>query len=301
MLFKLLACLIIIILIIINIKYKSDIKKLNKQVDFIQNHETNKLLTETGTNREINTLINTLNQLILLQRDIVKEYRIKDEGFKETLTNISHDIRTPLTSLNGYFQLLVETEDEEEREKYLEIIQTRISHLKSILEDLFTYTKIQDHRYHLEQENCDITLILQRNLLSYYEDFNRKNIEPQIAISDQPLIVLSNQMALDRVFNNLINNSLIHGKNYIGVTLFKEKNLILITFENDVEDGVAIDIENVFTRFYKSDPARTVLSTGLGLTIVKEFVESIEGTVRASINGNIFRIQVALPYKRISY
>ncbi|WP_035785656.1 sensor histidine kinase [Jeotgalicoccus psychrophilus] len=297
MLFQLLACLTIATLIIMNLKNKIEIKELTKQVDFIKNHETNKLLTGVGNNKEINRLINQLNQLILLQREITKEYRIKDEVFKETLTNISHDIRTPLTSLTGYFQLLVETEDEEEREKYLAIIHTRIGHLRNILEDLFTYTKVQDHHYQLQQENCDLTKILQKNLLSYYEEFNRKNIEPQLTLSNKPLIILSNQVALDRVFSNLINNSLNHGKKHVGVRLVEEKGQIIIIFENDVEEGVIIDFENVFTRFYKSDPARTVNSTGLGLTIVKEFIESMDGTIQASVNENIFRIQIILTDK----
>lgn len=297
MLFQLLACLTIAILITMNLKNKIEIKKITKQVDFIKNHETNKLLTGGGNNTEINALINQMNQLILLQREIAKEYQIKDEGFKEALTNISHDIRTPLTSLTGYFQLLVETEDEAERKKYLAIIQTRIGHLRNILEDLFTYTKIQDHHYQLQQKNCDLTRILQKNLLSYYEEFNRKNIEPQLILSNKPLIVLSNQVALDRIFSNLINNSLNHGKNYVGIRLVEEKEQVMIVFENDVEEGVVIDLENVFTRFYKSDPARTVNSTGLGLTIVKDFVESMDGSIQASMNRNIFRIQIILTDK----
>ena len=108
---------------------------------------------------------------------------------------------------------------------------------------------------------------------------------------------MSNQVALDRIFSNLINNSLNHGKNYVGIRLVEEKEQVMIVFENDVEEGVVIDLENVFTRFYKSDPARTVNSTGLGLTIVKDFVESMDGSIQASMNRNIFRIQIILTDK----
>ena len=225
---------------------------------------------------------------------MTRDYKIKEKVLKETITNISHDIRTPLTSLNGYFQLLSESNCEEEKERYMIIIKTRIDNLKNLLEDMFTYMKIQDDNYKVLKEDLSMNKIVYDNLFSYYEDFKLKEIEPDINITEESIIIFGNQLSLDRIVNNLINNSLIHGKSYIGVTLSQSEDYISLIVENDVENGQDIDLENIFTRFYKKDKARTSNSTGLGLTIVKELVESMDGKIEASIDGDIFKIEINL-------
>lgn len=294
MLFNIISILIIVILIGMILIYKNQIKNIYKQIDFINENETNKIITQDINIKGITILVEGLNKLIFIHRGIINEYKIKDKSLKQSITNISHDIRTPLTSLNGYFQLLTESDSDEEKERYSTIIQTRINNLKNQLEDMFTLMKIQDSNYKNDPVDCNINKIIQENLFSYYEDFNLKEIEPKIIMDEEPIIIGSNPVALDRIVNNLINNSLIHGKDYIGIRLLKEKGLVNLTVENDVENPDEIDLENIFTRFYKVDKARTTSSTGLGLTIVKELVEAMNGKVLASINEDIFSIKISL-------
>ena len=294
MVFKIIISIIIVSLIIIIVRYKMEIKSIYKQIDFIKKYETNKMITQSINFQEINMLVDKLNELIDIQRSEMKEYKIKDEKLKEAITNISHDIRTPLTSLNGYFQLLIESDSSEERERYINIIQTRINNLKNLLEDMFTFVKIQDSSYKIQKEDCDIIRIVQSNLFSYYEDFKSKGIEPSINVPENPIIISSNTVVLDRIINNLINNSLIHGNSYVGVNLFEKENSVILIFENDILNTEEIDLENIFTRFYKKDEARTSNSTGLGLTIVKELVEAMDGEVSANIQDHIFSINVCL-------
>ena len=99
---------------------------------------------------------------------------------KETITNLSHDIRTPLTSLDGYFQLLQQSDSEEERRKYVGIIQSRISSLKEMLEELFTYTRLQDADYELEMERIDFGKCAYDTVFSFYDEFQNRGIEPQV-------------------------------------------------------------------------------------------------------------------------
>lgn len=294
MLFDVIACIIILILIILNIIHRMEIKNISEQIDFINEFETNKIIVQNVNFKEIDILVDKLNDLIKIHRGITMEYKIKDDSLKQAITDISHDIRTPLTSLNGYFQLLIESDSDEEKDRYISIIQTRIDNLKNLLEDMFTYMKIQDHSYKLQEEDCDLTKIVQDNLLSYYENFRTKEIEPHIIIPENPIIICSNPLALNRIVSNLINNSLIHGKSYIGFNLFEEDGLVNLIIENDVENAKDIDLENIFTRFYKQDKARTVNSTGLGLTIVKELVQSMGGKITASLDDNIFSINILL-------
>lgn len=294
MLFKVIVFILILGLIILNLIYRREIKSISEQVDFINKHDTNKIIVQNTNIKEIKILVEQFNELMAVHRNITKEYKIKDEALKQTMTNISHDIRTPLTSLNGYFQLLVETENIEERERYTSIIQTRIDSLKNLLEDMFTYMKIQDNSYEFQEEECNLSKIVQDSLFSYYEVFNSREIEPIINIPEETINIRGNTVALDRIVNNLINNSLIHGKNYIGIILSKGKNGVNLIIENDIGKGQEIDLENIFTRFYKRDEARSVNSTGLGLTIVKELVEAMDGKITASIEDNIFSIKISL-------
>lgn len=294
MLFKVIASIVILGLIIINILYRLQIKDIYKQIDFINKNETNKIITPNIQFEETTMLINELNKLIQIHRYITINHKIKEEELKQAITNISHDIRTPLTSLNGYFQLLVESNSKEERDRYISIIQTRISILKDLLEDTFTYMKIQEGTYRLEKEELNINRIIHENLLSYYEDFKAKGIEPSINMPKKPIIIKGNLIGLNRIISNLINNSLIHGKSYIGISLYAEENNVKLIVENDVDQEEPIDIEDIFSRFYKKDKARTSNSTGLGLTIAKELVEAMDGKIVANQNNNIFSIEISL-------
>src|SRR5699024_8302259 len=154
MLFYIITIGIILGLIVLNIIYRWQIKDISRQIDFIRKYDTNKMINLDTDFREVNALVNKLNKLINMHKDIFKEYRVKDESLKQSLTNISHDIRTPLTSLSGYFQLLIDTDSEEEEERYVKIINEKIEDLRYLLENMLNYMKIQDTDYNLELENC---------------------------------------------------------------------------------------------------------------------------------------------------
>ena len=139
-------------------------------------------------------------------------------NLKETITNLSHDIRTPLTSLDGYFQLLKESTSDKEKDKYSRIIQNRIVSLKIMLDELFTYTKLQDDNYTLVLEKSNFNKLLTATLFSFYDEFNTKGIEPQIDICDEQLSVFCNQADVIRVIQNIIKNSFEHSLSEMKIT-----------------------------------------------------------------------------------
>lgn len=290
---SIIVSIIAILSISLNIMQCIYIRDVYNQINFINNHETNKVITKRFSLKGTNMLIAKLNEMLSINRKMVQEYKLKEEALKEAITNISHDIRTPLTSLDGYFQLLLEATSEVEQERYMGIIQKRIEKLKHLLEDMFTYMKVQDESYRLYLEPCNITKIVCENLFLYYENFKVKGIEPKIDIPEKPIVIEGNISVLNRVIDNLINNSLNHGNDYIGVTLLDEGDFVKLIFENDIEDEDNIDIDNIFNRFYKQDKARTVSSTGLGLTIVKELVDAMDGKIVANISKGIFSIEIS--------
>lgn len=135
----------IIEIIILNI-YRKQVKKTCRQLAFLKEHTTNMRLSSELPFRELDNLIDGINDVMDLSRKIQRESQQSEDSLKETITNLSHDIRTPLTSMDGYFQLLIQSNSEEERQHYIAVIQSRIASLKDMLEELFTYTKLQNEK-----------------------------------------------------------------------------------------------------------------------------------------------------------
>ena len=204
--------LIAFMAVLILLCYRSQVKSILDQVRYIKSQDTNKIISKYIQVKEINELTDELNDLLSIHRKKMKEFGIKDAYLKETITNISHDIRTPLTSLNGYFQLLKDSDNEDDRARYNSIIDTRVYCLTEILEQLFTFVKIQNDEYELELAPCNVNQIICDVMFSFYDDLKQQGIEPKIKIPENVNNTIANEIALKRVLQNIIKNALDHGK-----------------------------------------------------------------------------------------
>lgn len=285
---------ILVFVLVRHLHFVWQIKSINEQIEFINTHETNKIVTGEYRNGSITDLINNINALSR-QCSILKTQCLTNESnMKETITNISHDIRTPLTSLSGYFQLMCQCNSSAEREKYSKIISQQISILQEMLEELFTYAKLSSQSYEITSEKCCINQILRDMVLSFYHEFKNANITPDISIPEKPIYIWANDMALRRVFQNVLKNVIEHGGKFVCISLIEMNSVIEITFHNDIFHDTDIDTARVFDRFYKSDIAKSSLSTGLGLSIAKELLDKMNGDISANVNDNIFEIVIKL-------
>lgn len=287
------SVILIIVLFIGFFAYRRQIKKICRQLAFISEKDTNLKLSEDCFFTELNELNEKINELIEEKKQIIKDTRHKEELFKDTITNISHDIRTPLTSLDGYFQLLTQSSSEEEREKYTAVIKERISSLNDMLEELFTYTKLQNGNYELSMEKVNLKKIVFDTVFSFYEDFKEKNLEPEIDFSEEQYYILGNKEAIKRILQNIIKNAMEHGESNIALSFSKKGQKIIFKCSNDVKNVDEIDMKQVFLRFYKADSARTHTSSGLGLSIAKGLTEKMGGTIEAGLKEQIFSIKVS--------
>ena len=232
-----------------------------------------------------------LNELLQETKKEQAEYLRKEQMIADTYTNLSHDIRTPLTSLDGYFQLLEHAEKEEERQRYLRIIQERIVSLKEMLEELFTYTKLQNETYELKLEPINVGQVLKETMFSYYDNWVSHGITPQFHLTDIPVVIQGNAQALRRVIQNIIKNVLDHGNKEIEVCLTKQGERMKLMFRNQMEEGEEIEVSRVFDRFYKADQARSKSSTGLGLSIAKGFVLKMNGDIEQNKKTSGLRLR----------
>ena len=286
---------IIILQSIIMWKYQRQVKDICRQLAFLMKHDSNMLIHREFGLGGIGMLSDRLNDLLELRRKEKQYYQEKETLIADTYTNLSHDIRTPLTSLDGYFQLMEACENVEEQRRYLNIIHERIHSLNEMLEELFMFTKLKNESYRLELTSCCINRILKETVFSYYDEWVRREIQPDIQITEEQLYIDGNKQGLSRIIQNVIKNGLDHGEKKIRIVLKREQNQAVLRISNQVTASERIDIEHVFDRFYKADAARSKTSTGLGLSIAREFVRRMNGEIGAKIEENEFIVEMSFP------
>ncbi len=306
-----LSCLLTFLSTVSLFLYKRQVKSICRQICFLNDNNSNIEITKDINSNEICELVDTLNEMLTIFRDERVKMKEKDAKLKEIITNISHDIRTPLTSLNGYFDLLGQADDHEEYQRYTGIMKERIECLKEMLEQLFTYVKLQNDEYQFEYEEFDACKELCSILVGFYEEFHIRGIKPQIEVPDEAVFMNLNKLAFRRIFENIIKNSIEHGKRYFEIRLVRqpggsdiqkgkaeEHHKIKIVVKNDISqelnNGEAIDIDRVFERFYKADRSRNRNSTGLGLYIARDMVLKMQGNIMAEQEGELFVITTVL-------
>lgn len=289
-------------LIIITIKYimyRRQIGDICRQLWFVLNNETNLGLTSSVDQKEILELEKLINMLNDNAKNDRIAYKRKDRQLKEALANVSHDIRTPLTSLKGYFQLLKTEENVDKQMEYAEIMEERMDNLTELLEELFAFTRLQNDDYEIELSECNLTKPVLDTLFSIFDMIKEQHIEPEIDVFDGPVMINGNELAIKRVVSNIIKNALLHGNGRLKLKYKCKKNEITgedrVYFEcaNSVENPDDIDVSQVFERFYKADKARSSSSTGLGLAIAKASVEKMGGQIDAGLEGDIFKICIS--------
>ena len=274
--------------------YRCQIKNIKSQISFLNRHETNMRITSDRKSGCVAELADELNTMIEQTAALKKEIEDNESQLKDTIINLSHDIRTPLTSMDGYFQLLLKSDDLEEQQQYAAVISDRLSSLKEMLDELFTYAKLTNKAYEIELSSCVVNEILLNVLFSFYKDIKKRGIEPLVDVSEQDVFIQGNEPALRRIFQNILKNCIEHGNNYLSVRLVNVADTIQIYFENDYQIQEPIDAGKVFERFYKADAARSKNSTGLGLSIAKELVERLNGCITGNVMNGIFTIVITL-------
>lgn len=290
------ACIILVVIAIwgigLSFYYRHQIKNVKSQISFLNQHETNMLITSDQKSGCVAELTDELNTLIEQTAALRKEIADNESHLKDTIINLSHDIRTPLTSMDGYFQLLLKSDDPEERQQYAAVISDRLSSLKEMLDELFTYAKLTNKAYEVELSPCAVNEILLSVLFSFYKDIKQRGIEPLVNVPEQDIFIQGNEPALRRIFQNILKNCIEHGNNQLSVRLINSADMVQIYFENDYQTQEPIDANKVFDRFYKADGARSKTSTGLGLSIAKELVERLHGSIIGNVKNDIFTITI---------
>lgn len=290
----LVAILIIIIFILIIYLFllKKEIKRISYNLDEILSIDSNKILHGEFSNKELNELLLKINKMITYVRYKELDLERKNKSLKKEITNITHDLRTPLTSSLGYIDLILKSNlSKEEQERELKIVENRLLRLEELINSFFEFSIITTDNKKIDMEQTNLVAVVEECISHYYDDFARKKRKVVFVNDIKKYNILSNAEILKRIIDNLISNSLKHSNSDLIIKL-SEKNGIRLSFENDIVD-TNIDIEHIFDEFYTSDISRTKGNTGLGLSIAKEFTEMLGGNISANKLKNKLIIKIS--------
>lgn len=265
--------------------HKSEQKRLAYQI------EKNSKFESTGLVKKDSfflgkALIDSINILIVEHHRQKKEYEETRQNFKSMVTTISHDFRTPLTSISGYVQILLDDDDVsyENRQKYLKIIESRAISLSSLIEDFYTVSSIDSLDYPYNLTTLSLSEILRAQVATYYVELEKRYSTIEVDIVESPCYMISDRTSLQRIFSNLIKNALSYGIDKIRISLKEDENSYKIEFSNSLYENADKNIaDKIFERNYSVNWASSSKSTGLGLSIAKSMTEKMGGSIGAEV------------------
>lgn len=262
------------------------LRDIHKKLHGIVNHSSDEVLLLFTDDKELIDITVDLNRLLDKYKKALANYTNTEWSMKKMISNISHDLKTPLTVTLGYVEMIQMDSklNPEEKNLFLSKIHDKTVEVITLIDKFFDLAKLESGDKEVPLTRIRINDICQKSLLEYYDIFNKKDIEVQFDIPDQPIYVMGNVEALKRILNNLISNAIVHGGDgkIIGLKIRVNKDDIYI----DVWDkGKGIDEryqDRVFERLYTLEDSRNKYyqSSGLGLTITKRLVENLGGTIK---------------------
>lgn len=262
---------IIGILSAIILGYKREFRRINKEI--INNLDEYINLKTTSIDKDVENLIQSINLIFDSKQKIVAEKKENEEKLRASITNMSHDLRTPLTSIIGYLQMIKsEKQSEGDKKEYIEIVERRTKALQQLINSFYDLSRIEGNEYKFNYKKVNLSNVLCENIAVFYNDFINNNIEPIIEVEENIKEIISDDVAISRIFSNLIGNMIKHGGNFVKITLKQEDNLIVTEFINNVTEE---NLDKLFDRFYTVDNSRSDKNTGLGLYITKILVERL--------------------------
>ncbi|MFQ9908022.1 MAG: sensor histidine kinase [Acutalibacter sp.] len=220
-------------------------------------------------------------------------YQQGDKELKEAVVNISHDLRTPLTAISGYLQLLQGQDLAPDTRRYLEQIDGRAQAMKRLTEELFRYSVVVSEEK-LAREPVDLCRAVEEALLSFYGALEGRGIEPQVRLPEEKVERLLDPAALSRVLGNILTNALKYSAGDLEVTLEERGRL---TFSNAAPGLDPVTAGRLFDRFYTVEAARN--STGLGLSIAKELTQRMGGSIGAALHSGTLTVWVEFPRQEL--
>ena len=276
-----------LVLFVCLVSLQNSIQEVADELDEKLKTDTNTLISISSGNRKIRSLAEQMNRQLMELRTERLKLKQGDTELKNAITNVSHDLRTPLTAICGYLDLLEQETLPDRAEKYFEVIRERTNAMRSLTEELFQYSVISLKEDELHVEQVCVNDILEQSLAGFYGVFTKESIVPDIQMTEIRVMRLLDKAALRRIFDNILSNAARYTDGDLKVKLFSDGR---ITFSNHAVKIDRVQAERLFERFYTVESAKN--STGLGLSIARLLTEKMAGNIKAEYANGELVIQV---------
>lgn len=254
-----------------------ELKEISKEL------EENRVLRLGVPDKQLEKLLGEINTALDMIRKTKRRYEQREKEFQKEIENISHDLRTPLTAIIGYLEMMRKEELSSGNRQNLEIVSNRAKSMQELIGRFYELTQVSDTEYQLEMSELDVCKLFREMILVQHGILEKKNLEVDILLPDKPVMIQGNKEAFERIFSNLFQNVQRYAISQLSLQLREEMGRVHLVFQNDMaeEDWIS-NPEQLFERFYMVDKSRRNGGSGLGLTIAAELVAHMGGYIHAT-------------------
>jgi len=286
--------LVCLVLACFLIKEKAGIRKIIKEIEKRSAGDSNVPLPLVVPDRDLEKLVVAMNKYVAVYQKKLGSYVNHESDFKHQISNISHDLRTPLTSIIGYVQLMKRNGSSE----YLDIVEKKAQLLKALIGQFYDLSRLDGGEYELHMERIELKTFIAQVMADYYDDFEQAGFEVTVQLPDKPVYIMADSRGMMRICHNLLQNVLKHGRDRLVVTVRvvqdKKQPSVCLCFENDADVLSEAEVAHLFDRFYTADRMRTGQNTGLGLAIVRAMAEHMHQQISAVYADGRLKIRLTV-------
>lgn len=282
------------------VRYRRQTGHIIEELSMLDREDTNYRLSSCCRAGKTGQMIGLFNEILERRRGELAELKRENDTYKESITGISHDIRTPLTSAKGYLQMLSKEDasdmlSPQKRKEYITTVEQRVDDVTDMLNQLFAYARVEAGEMEFHMERLNFANLFMDTLSMFYEDFVQKGSEPSVEVLQNPCYVFADRHALTRILENLIKNALIHGTGEFSFCMKLQGDKVCLRMANRTDSIEQKDIGRIFDRFYTTDVSRMRKTTGIGLAVVKQFANHMNADVSASLEKDKFTMEISFP------
>ena len=278
------------------LRMKKQLRCIKEELEATRDKSYNRQVRVDLFDRDLTDMAVQLNKNLDYQKQLKVETEKAEKAIRQSVSDIAHDLRTPLTVVKGNLQMLrMEESLSEKGKQYVEVCAQKADEIREMADDFFQLSLLESDLEAVELTRMDMTESLLQFLSTREALIRSKGMEPEVIFPEKSIFVLADRQLLDRMFGNLLNNVFRHAKGDRFTIRLEEREEAVITFSNEADTPESLHIESLFERTYRGDKARNGNGAGLGLYIVKLLAGKQKAHVEAKLKENILEISVHLP------
>lgn len=287
----LILIIIIVALLTFIIRHKKEVKYITKQI--VNSKGEYYSLKMNSMDKDIENLVLCINDLYKKNQNTITKVKHSEEELRCSIANMCHDLRTPLTSIMGYIQLIDEGKfTKEQKSKYMETIKKRTERLQDLITNFYELSRVEAGDCKFDLKSINLKDILCESIALFYEEFTKDGIEPTVNIEENIPNIIIDEKSVIRIFSNLINNIIKHGEKNVIINLRRERDCIITEFQNSTSTLKPEHVKHLFDRTFTADSTRSNENTGLGLSITKALVEQLGHNIEAELCDDVLKIKI---------